>query len=74
MALSRKKTGTNNPNLADVVTEAQKENLMPLHVQIPTSLHQRTKIFAAESGQSLKDIVTVALERHLEQQKNNNIS
>lgn len=69
MALARKKTGTNNPNLAEVVTEAQKENLTPLHVQISVSLHQRTKILAAESGKSLKDIVTAALEYHLEQQR-----
>mgnify|MGYP000001603965 FL=1 len=68
MALARKKTGTNNPLLADVVTEAQKENLTPLHVQIPASLHQRTKLYAVESGKSLKDIVTAALEYHLEQQ------
>lgn len=67
MALARKKTGTNNPNLEDVVNEAQKENLTPLHVQIAASLHQRTKLYAVESGKSLKEIVTEALERHLEQ-------
>ncbi|HMU87308.1 MAG TPA: hypothetical protein PKC11_06730 [Agitococcus sp.] len=68
MALGRKKTGTNNPLLAEVVTEAQKENLIPLHVQIPASLHQQTKMFAVQSGQSVKDIVIAALEYHLEQQ------
>ena len=68
MALARKKTGTNNPHLGDVVNEAQKESLTPLHVQIAASLHQRTKIYAVESGKSLKEIVTEALERHLEQQ------
>ncbi len=68
MALARKKTGTNNPHLEDVVNEAQKENLTPLHVQIAASLHQRTKLYAVESGKSLKEIVTEALERHMEQQ------
>jgi predicted HicB family RNase H-like nuclease len=70
MALARKKTGTNNPHLGDVVNEAQKEDLTPLHVQIPPSLHKRIKSYAVDSEKSLKEVVTEALERHLEQQGN----
>ena len=66
MALGRKKVGTNNPQLANIMAEAQKEDVTPLHVQPPASLYKRTKMYAAEHEKSLKDIVTDALESYLQ--------
>lgn len=66
MALQRKKTASNNPQMADIVAEAQKEDITPLHVQLPASLYKRIKLFAAESGKSLKDIVSEALDTQLQ--------
>jgi len=42
-----------------------KEEVTRLTVDIPAELHRRAKVFAAETGMDLRDVVTVALDQAL---------
>lgn len=62
--LSRKKPGTShNPQLADVLDAAKKEKVIPLHVQLPESLMKRLKMYAAEHGKTLREIIIESIEK-----------
>lgn len=64
VTLSRKKSGaSHNPELADVLDEAKKEKVIPLHVQLPESLMKRLKIYAAEHGKTLREIIIESIEK-----------
>jgi predicted HicB family RNase H-like nuclease len=62
VTLSKKKSGTNNQDLQNVLNEAKKEAVTPLHVQLPESLMKRLRIYAVEQDKSLRDVVIEALE------------
>jgi hypothetical protein len=64
--IPRKPTGTTqNPKLAGVIGDAQKEKEIPLHVLLPESLMTRLRVHAATNGVSLRSIIIELLEKRV---------
>lgn len=62
--IKRKQQGTShNPQLAEVLDEATKEKLIPLHVQLPDSLMKRLRQYALDNEKSLRDVIIDLLEK-----------
>jgi hypothetical protein len=67
VTIKRKAKGTShNPLLDEVLDEAKKEQVIPLHVQLPQSLMKKLRVYAAENEKSLRDVTIEALEKTLE--------
>ncbi len=65
--IKRKPKGaSHNPAMAEVMAEAQKEKVIPLHVQLPESLMKRLRLFAVQNDKSLREVVMQALEKEME--------
>lgn len=61
--IKRKPQGTShNPALSDVMAEAQKEKVIPLHVQLPESLMKRLRLYAVQQDKSLREVIIEMLE------------
>lgn len=65
--IKRKAKGaSHNPALSDVLAEAQKEKVIPLHVQLPESLMKQLRLFAVQNDKSLREVVMQAIEKEIE--------
>jgi vacuolar-type H+-ATPase subunit F/Vma7 len=64
--IKRKAKGaSHNPALSDVLAEAQKEKVIPLHVQLPESLMKKLRLFAVQNDKSLREVVMRAIEKEM---------
>ena len=64
--IKRKAKGaSHNPALSDVLAEAQKEKVIPLHVQLPESLMKQLRLFAVQNDKSLREVVMQAIEKEM---------
>ena len=62
--IKRKPKGaSHNPALSDVLAEAQKEKVIPLHVQLPESLMKRLRLYAVQQDKSLREVIIEVLEK-----------
>lgn len=62
--IKRKSKGaSHNPALDEVLAEAQKEKVIPLHVQLPESLMKRLRIYAVQQDKSLREVIIELLEK-----------
>ncbi len=65
MALQAKKTRRQREEKEAAITEATKEETKRLNAEIPKSLHNRLKMFAAEQETKITDVVIKALNEYL---------
>ena len=59
------KAESHNPAMADVLAEAQKEKVIPLHVQLPESLMKRLRLYAVQQDKSLREVIIKMLEEKI---------
>lgn len=65
MALQAKKNRRQRDEKEAAIAEATKEETKRLNAEIPKSLHNRLKIFAAEKETKITDVVIKALNEYL---------
>lgn len=62
--IKRKPKGaSHNPAIDEVMAEAKKEKVIPLHVQLPESLMKRLRMYAVQQDKSLREVIIEVLEK-----------
>lgn len=70
MALQAKKTRRQRQEKEAALTEATKEETKRLNAEIPKTLHNKLKIFAAERETKITDVVISALNEYMSKYSN----
>ena len=65
MTLKAKKTRRQREEKEAAITEATKEETKRLNAEIPKSLHNRLKMFAAEKETKITDVIINALNEYM---------
>ena len=68
--LKAKKNKRERKQKQEAIEELKKEELVRLNAQIPVSLHRKVKVFSANSGVSMTEIIKKSLAEYLSKDSN----
>lgn len=70
MALQAKKTRRKRQEKEEALNEATKEETKRLNAEIPKTLHNKLKVFAASRETKITDVVILALNEYMSKNSN----